>query len=82
MKKESARNQSRGIHVDEGADHASPGELNKPSEVPKFMKDREALIRDPQSEFKSPGNRTDREPPSQDMFESLTQAVKMIQRWG
>lgn len=82
MKREIARNQSRGIHVNEGADHAASGESNKPSEIPKFLKGRETLIRDPQSEFNSPKDRTDREPPSQDMFESLTQAVTMIKRWG
>jgi len=82
MKREIACNRSRDIHVDERADHIAANELDQPPKVPKFMKDREALICDPQSEFNSPGNRTDREPPSQDMFESLTRAVTMIKRWG
>jgi len=82
MKKEFARNQSHGIHVDEGSDHASKSELNKSSEVPKFIQARTASVCDRDREFPSSADRKDMGPPSQDMFESLTQAVKMIKRWA
>ena len=80
MKKEIRHDLYCGASVSEGTNRTPRGEWNTPSEVPEFIQGREVLIRDLKPEFTVPVDLKDMEPPSLDMFESLTQAVKMIKK--